>query len=131
MSILRRLLAVFLPQPLKRYSPATSADPACLRAVLREGDVLLSEGNTRAALLIKRVTGSTWSHVSMYVGPLEDGTDPRCIAEADTAEGVSSIRLSELAALNVRALRHIGLSDAVRARLAAGSASQSRGRQPL
>ena len=124
MSILRRLLAVFLTQPLKHYSPATSADPAFLREVLRAGDVLLSEGNTRAALLIKRVTGSTWSHVSMYVGPLEDGPDPRCIVEADIAEGVRSIRLSELAGLNVRVLRHVGLSDAVRARLAEWVVSQ-------
>jgi len=131
MSMLRRLLAVFLTQPLKRYSPATSADLACLRAVLREGDVLLSEGNTRAALLIKRVTGSTWSHVSMYVGPLEDGPDPRCIVEADIAEGVRSIRLSELAGLNVRVLRHVGLSDAVRARLAEWVVSQIGGEYDL
>jgi hypothetical protein len=41
-------LAVFLTQPLKNYSPATRADPASLRAVLREGDVLLSEGAIRA-----------------------------------------------------------------------------------
>jgi hypothetical protein len=131
MSILRRLLAVFLTQPLKRYSPATSADPAFLREVLRKGDVLLSEGNTRAALLIKRVTGSTWSHVSMYVGPLEDGPDPRCVVEADIAEGVRSIRLSELAGLNVRVLRHVGLGDAVRARLAEWVVSQIGGEYDL
>jgi hypothetical protein len=129
--MLRRLLAVFLTQPLKRYSPATSADPALLREVLHAGDVLLSEGNTRAALLIKRVTGSTWSHVSMYVGPLEDGPDPRCIVEADIAEGVRSIRLSELAGLNVRVLRHVGLSDAVRARLAQWVVSQIGGEYDL
>jgi Permuted papain-like amidase enzyme, YaeF/YiiX, C92 family len=131
MSILRRLLAVFLTQPLKRYSPATSADPAFLREVLHAGDVLLSEGNTRAALLIKRVTGSTWSHVSMYVGPLEDGPDPRCVVEADIAEGVRSIRLSELAGLNVRVLRHVGLSDALRARLAGWVVSQIGGEYDL
>jgi Permuted papain-like amidase enzyme, YaeF/YiiX, C92 family len=111
-------LAVFLTQPVKRYSPATTADPASLSAVLRNGDVLLTEGNTRAAALIKRITGSTWSHVSMYVGPLEDGPDPRCIVEADIAQGVRSIRLSELEGLNVRVLRPVGLNDAVRSRLA-------------
>src|SRR5258708_34854858 len=131
MSILRRLLAVFLPQPLKRYSPATSADRACLRGVRGGGDVLPSEGNPGAALLIKRVTGSTWSHVSMYVGPLEDGPDPRCIVEADIAEGVRSIRLSELAGINVRVLRHVGLSDAVRARLAEWVVSQIGGEYDL
>jgi permuted papain-like amidase YaeF/Yiix C92 family enzyme len=130
MSILRRILvadvrarflsalAVFLTQPVKRYSPATTADPESLSAVLRNGDVLLTEGNTRAAALIKRITRSTWSHVSMYVGPLEDGPNPPCIVEADITQGVRSIRLSELEGLNVRVLRPIGLNDAVRSRLA-------------
>src|SRR5258706_14350299 len=117
-------LALFLTQPVKRYSPATTADPESLSAALRNGDVLLTEGNTRAAALIKRITRSTWSHVSMYVGPLEDGPDPRCIVEADIAEGVRSIRLSEVQGLNVRVLRHVGLSDAVRARLAEWVVSQ-------
>jgi len=124
-------LAVFLSQPLKSYSPATRADPASLRAVLRNGDVLLSEGNTRAAALIKRVTGSTWSHVAMYVGPLEDGSDPRCVVEADIAEGVRAIRLSELEGLNVRVLRPIGLSDAARGRLAEWVVSQIGGEYDL
>jgi hypothetical protein len=111
-------LAVFFTQPVKRYSPATTTDPESLSAVLRNGDVLLTEGNTRAAALIKRITRSPWSHVAMYVGPLEEGPDPRCIVEADIAQGVRSIRLSELEGLNVRVLRPIGLSDALRSRLA-------------
>src|SRR5216683_8213561 len=117
-------LAVFLTQPVKRYSPATTADPESLSAVLRNGDVLLTEGNTRAAALIKRITRSTWSHVSMYVGPLEEGPDPRCIVEADMAAGVRSIRLSEVQGLNIRVLRPIGLNDAVRDRLAEWVVSQ-------
>jgi hypothetical protein len=122
MSILRRLLlhllTAFLTQPVKRHGPAADADPAFLSAILRNGDVLLTEGNTRAAALVKRLTRSTWSHVAMYVGPLEEGPDPRCIVEADIAEGVRSIRLSELEALNVRVLRPMGLDDAARGRLA-------------
>jgi hypothetical protein len=111
-------LASFLSQPVKRYSPATATDPQSFSEVLRNGDVLLTEGNTRAAALIKRITRSTWSHVSMYVGPLEQGPDPRCIVEADIAQGVRAIRLSELAGLNVRVLRPIDLDDADRSRLA-------------
>src|SRR6266850_5715125 len=110
-------LAVFLTQPVERYSPATITDPESLSSVLRNGDVLLTEGNTRAAALIKRITRSTWSHVSMYVGPLEEGPDPRCIVEADIAAGVRSIRLSELQGQNVRVLRPIGLNDRDRGRL--------------
>src|SRR6195256_895481 len=111
-------LAVFLTQPVERYSPATTTDPESLSAVLRNGDVLLTEGNTRAAALIKRITRSTWSHVSMYVGPLEEGPDPRCIVEADIAAGVRSIRLSELKGLNVRVLRPVALTETDRGRLA-------------
>src|SRR5258708_14033657 len=97
-------LAVFLTEPVKRYSPATTTDPESLSAVLRRGDVLLTEGNTRAAALIKRITRSSWSHVSMYVGPLEEGPDPRCIVEADVTQGARPLRRSQLGGLKVRSL---------------------------
>jgi hypothetical protein len=124
-------LAVFLTQPVKRYGPAMTTDPESLSAVLRNGDVLLTDGNTRAAALIRRITRSTWSHVSMYVGPLEQGPDPRCIVEADMAAGVRSIRLSELQGQNVRVLRPIGLNDAARDRLAEWVISQIGGEYDL
>jgi hypothetical protein len=54
----------------------------------------------------------------MYVGPLDDGHDPRCIVEADIAAGVRSIRLSELDALKVRVLRPASLDSTKRSRLA-------------
>jgi hypothetical protein len=129
-----RLLAavvIYLTQPVKRYSPATTTDPESLLAVLRNGDVLLTEGNTRAAMLIKRLTRSTWSHVSMYVGPLEGGPDPRCIVEADIAAGVRSIRLSELTGLNVRVLRPVGLNATDRSRMAGWVVSQIGGEYDL
>jgi hypothetical protein len=108
----------FLATPIRRTPADPRADPNSLAAVLTRGDVLLSHGNTRAAAVVKRVTQSPWSHVSMYVGPLEDGPDPRCIVEADIAAGVRSIRLSELNALQVRVLRPVGLDDEDRTRLA-------------
>jgi len=111
-------LVLYLAKPVKRHSPATTADAQSLAAILDRGDVLLSDGNTRAAALVKRITQSPWSHVSMYVGPLEEGPDPPCIVEADIAAGVRSIRLSELNALHVRVLRPIGLNDIDRRRLA-------------
>jgi Orthopoxvirus protein of unknown function (DUF830). len=111
-------LVLYLAKPVKRYSPATTADARSFAGILDPGDVLLSDGNTRVAALVKRITQSTWSHVSMYVGPLEEGPDPPCIVEADLAAGVRSIRLSELQALHVRVLRPIGLNDMDRRRLA-------------
>jgi hypothetical protein len=111
-------LVLYLAKPAKCYSLATPADAPAFAGILDPGDVLLSDGNTRVAALVKRITQSTWSHVSMYVGPLEEGPDPLCIVEADVAAGVRSIRLSELKALQVRVLRPIGLNDTDRRRLA-------------
>lgn len=111
-------LALYLAPPIDRYSPALTADPSSLAGMLDRGDVLLSDGNTRVAALVKRITQSSWSHVSMYAGPLEDGPDPMCIVEADIAADVRSIRLSEFNALQVRVLRPIGPNDTDRYRLA-------------
>jgi hypothetical protein len=111
-------LALYLAQPVKHDSPSTAADTQSLSAMLRHGDVLLTDGNTRMAALVRRITRSTWSHVSMYVGPLEEGPDPRCIVEADIAAGVRAVPLSEFKGQRVRVLRPTGLNDADRRRLA-------------
>jgi Permuted papain-like amidase enzyme, YaeF/YiiX, C92 family len=111
-------LVLYLATPAKHCSPATTANARSFARILDPGDVLLSDGNTRVAALVKRITQSSWSHVSMYVGPLEEGPDPPCIVEADIAARVRSIRLSELNALHVRVLRPIGLNDIDRRRLA-------------
>jgi hypothetical protein len=115
---LAEALLLYLTQPIEHRGAAPNTGSGSLEGILRRGDVLLTEGNTRAAQLVKRVTRSSWSHVSMYVGPLEDGHDPLCIVEADVAAGVRSIRLSELNALQVRVLRPIGLDCTDRTRLA-------------
>src|SRR2546425_9741857 len=94
-------LARYLAQPVKRYSPAADAGPLSL-SVLHHGDVLLTEGNTRVAALVKRITQSTWSHVSIYVGPLEKGPDPLCIVEADIAAGDRPERRAEVKGFHVR-----------------------------
>jgi hypothetical protein len=111
------VLGAFLSQPVGCRIAAAGADPLSLGGILRQGDVLLTEGHTRAAALVKHVTRSPWSHVCMYVGPLEDGPDPRCIVEADIRAGVRAIRLSELEVLRLRALRPVGLDDGDRCRL--------------
>lgn len=111
-------LARYLGQPAKGCSPSTTAEAQSLSAMLRCGDVLLTAGNTRMAALVRRITGSTWSHVSMYVGPLEEGPDPRCVVEADIAAGVRAVPLSEFKGQRVRVLRPTGLRDTDRRRLA-------------
>ena len=115
-----RLWIAFLRYLTAPIAPGTAGAnmSASLAAVLCRGDVLLCEGNTRVSGLMKRLTGSRWSHVSMYVGPLEDGHDPKCNVEADIATGVRSIRLSEVDALHVRVLRPASLDSTMRGRLA-------------
>lgn len=125
------VFAAYLTRPLKRGRLATPKELPSLSPVLRNGDVLLTEGNTRAASLVKRLTRSTWSHVSMYVGPLEEGPDPLCIVEADLAAGVRAIRISELEMMNVRVLRPVRLGDADRGRLAAWVVSRIGGEYDL
>ena len=111
-------LALFLAQPVKRPSCPDMLDPQSLATVLVRGDVLLTDGTSRIAALVRHVTRSPWAHVAMYVGQLESGPDPRCIVEADIAGGVRAVRLSELEGLRVRVLRHSGLDDTQRQRLA-------------
>ena len=109
-------LARYLAEPVSR--PAASDDVLALAALLRPGDVILTKGNNRAAALVRRVTRSPWAHVSLYVGPLEAGDDPRCIVEADISAGVRAVRLTEFKGQRARIVRPLGLSETDRRRLA-------------
>jgi hypothetical protein len=111
-------VALYLAQPVRHDGASPTRDPQSLYGTLLPGDVLLTDGNTRAAALVRRFTKSSWAHVAMYVGALEEGTDARCIVEADVAAGVRSVRLSELNGLQVRVLRPRGLNDRERRHLA-------------
>jgi uncharacterized protein YycO len=109
-------LARFLAEPISR--PAATGDVLALSPLLRPGDVLLTEGNTRAAALVRRVTRSPWAHVAIYVGPLEAADDPRCIVEANISAGVRAVPLSEFKGQRARIVRPLGLNETDRQRLA-------------
>ena len=109
-------LARILAEPVSH--PAATGDVLVLSALLRPGDVLLTEGNTRAAALVRRLTRSPWAHVSLYVGPMEAGDDPRCIVEADISAGVRAVPVSEFKGQRARVVRPLGLSEIDRERLA-------------
>src|SRR5262249_49936679 len=124
LSAIGKLLAGYLSQPSRRYVPLSTSDPIRLAMVLRPGDVLLIEGNTRFSTAIKYLTQSTWSHAALYVGPIpglpvEDEKDPLVLIEADVVLGVRAVRLSEYAAMHTRVCRPVGLSDDDRQRLVA------------
>jgi hypothetical protein len=112
-------LARFLGRPTRQSLHASVGDDVSLHAILELGDVLLTEGNTRMAALVRRLTRSAWAHVSIYVGPLGNGPDPCCVVEADVAAGVRAVPLSEFKGQRVRVLRPRGLPVAVRHSLVA------------
>ena len=103
-------LAAYLNQPCADYAPVVESRIDLLARVLVPGDVILVAGNTRFASLVRLLTQSTWSHVAMFVGPLEQAPDPPCIVEADVEQGVRTIRLSELRGMTSRVLRATGLA---------------------
>jgi len=84
------------------------------------GDIVLVEGNTRVSTAIKYLTQSTWSHSSLYVGPIsgrsEPSGEPHVLVEADVEHGVLSAPASKYSRAHTRICRPIGLSaDDVRA----------------
>jgi hypothetical protein len=109
-----KLIASYLQKEEPGYEPFTPSDPDHLRGVLEPGDVLLVEGNSRIAGIIKYLTQSTWSHAALYVGPIEGAVEPdgepHVLIEANIGEGVSSSPLSRHLSYHTRICRPVGLS---------------------
>jgi len=107
-------VARYLARPAAGYEPFTPSDPETLRHTLRPGDVLLVEGNSHVAGVIKYLTQSTWSHAALYVGPLKDTAtsdgEPHVLIEAEIDEGVISSPLSKYTQFHTRICRPVGLS---------------------
>jgi hypothetical protein len=108
-------LAQYLNQPLRKYQPFDISDPAQLAAVLRPGDVLLVDGNTRVSTAIKYLTQSTWSHAALFVGDFlpEDAADDdqAALIEADLIKGVTAVPLGKYARQNTRICRPVSLGS--------------------
>jgi hypothetical protein len=109
-----KLIAEYLQAEVPGYEPFTPSDPEQLNEIIEPGDVLLVEGNSRIAGIIKYLTQSTWSHAALYVGPIDgarepDG-EPHVLIEANIGEGVSSSPLSRYFPSHTRVCRPVGLS---------------------
>src|SRR5580698_11381059 len=111
-----QLIARYLQKPVRGYEPFTPSDPESLRQSLAPGDVLLVEGNNHISGVIKYLTQSTWSHSSLYVGPIEGRTaadgEPHVLIEANVGEGVVSAPLSKYTKFHTRICRPVGLTEA-------------------
>lgn len=104
-----RAIVNYLTQPMKDFEPASTSDPEKLRAALRPGDVLLVEGSTRIAGIIKYLTQSTWSHAALYVGDALG--EPHMLIEVDVQDGCAAVPLSKYELVQTRICRPVGLDD--------------------
>ena len=92
-----RLIARYLEKPEKGYEDITPGRADTMAAVLKPGDVLLIEGHSHIAGIIKYLTQSTWSHAALYVGPIGDRVsasgEPLALVEAELGLGVIAVPL--------------------------------------
>jgi hypothetical protein len=112
---LAKHLAAYLSKQVAQHSVPTSSYEA-LGRVLKPGDVLLVEGDTRISVAIKYLTQSTWSHAALYMGPdaglgtSEDG-EPHTLIEADLELGIRPLPLSFYRNSHTRICRPVGLDE--------------------
>jgi hypothetical protein len=118
-----RQIIRYLDQAAGGYRPYLAPPVEILQRTLQPGDVLLVEGDTRVAGIIKYLTQSTWSHAALYVGdalPPDPGTGERLeLVEALAEQGVIGVPLAKYARFNTRICRPVGLTDAERRRVVA------------
>lgn len=115
-------LARFLSRESPRHDVLSRTSGAELLALMRPGDVLLVDGNTRISAAIKYLTQSSWSHAAMFVGTAPfAGTDhpDHCLVEADLNAGVRSLGIAEYTQVPTRICRPVGLNEAERQALVA------------
>ncbi|PCH61903.1 MAG: lipo-like protein [SAR86 cluster bacterium] len=124
---LGRRISHYLSKSLPGYQRLDTIPIEGFAAVLRPGDILLVEGNTRISGAIKYLTQSSWSHACLYVGnsELEDCPDSQTsvealnLLEADLKDGVKLVSLKRYADFNLRICRPLGLTEQERQQLIA------------
>jgi hypothetical protein len=114
---LGKRLATFLNEPVAYYETLDLISDDVMLAAIRPGDVLLVEGNTRIARVIRYVTQSNWSHAALYIGDALGGDEPHMLIEADIVEGIITVPLSTYRHLNTRICRPVGIGDEDRQKL--------------
>ena len=109
-----RAIVRYIERPARGYEPFLPCDLDIVRRLLRTGDVLLVEGNSHLAGVIKYLTHSSWSHAALYVGPIKHSTaitgEPHVLVESNASEGVVSAPLSKYSKFHIRICRPIALT---------------------
>ncbi len=112
-----RRLAAFLSKTLSGYQKIDNIPLEQIAKVIRPGDILLIEGNTRISVAIKYLTMSSWSHACLHVGTGKEKLDEPVLLEADLQSGVHLVPLSKYADYNFRICRPVGINEEERAAL--------------
>lgn len=116
-----RQIIRYLEKPAQGYRPYLAPRLDVLKRTLQPGDVLLVEGDTHVAGIIKYLTQSTWSHAALYIGdalPPDPRTgERRDLVEALAEDGVVAVPLAKYARFNTRICRPMGLVDGERRKI--------------
>jgi hypothetical protein len=125
-------LVRFLTREVRSYQRRIPNNLENLKKHIRPGDVLLVEGKSRVAQIIKYITQSSWSHSTIYVGEhaVRDGGPQgerfrelygeearHLVIEADLEHGVFPVPLAKYVDYNVRVCRPYCLTDEDRDRV--------------
>ncbi|MCB1672039.1 MAG: lipo-like protein [Pseudomonadales bacterium] len=105
-----RRLAAYLSKSLPGYQRFDTVAMETVAGVLRPGDILLVEGDTRISVAIKYLTQSSWSHACLFVGTGGESADQPLLLEADLQQGVHLVPLAKYSRFNVRICRPVGLT---------------------
>lgn len=103
-------LAAYLSKNLPGYRKLDTVAFDKVHKVLRQGDIVLVEGNTRISIAIKYLTQSSWSHSALYVGQPGDKSSDPVLLEADLKEGVRLVSLDHYRDFNLRICRAVALN---------------------
>ena len=119
MNTITHWLGRYLATPLQNHKAVSTSPPGLLCSVLKPGDVLLVEGDTRVSVAIKYLTQSTWSHAAVYVGDVFENSDGEAdvLIEADIEKGVISAPISKYENLHTRICRPQNLTQEDRQKL--------------
>ena len=103
--------AAFLSKSISGYQRLDTVAIEDVAAVLKTGDIVLVEGNTRISTAIKYLTQSSWSHACLFIGNEGDAAEEKTLLEADLRHGVRIVNLKHYENFNLRICRPVDLTE--------------------
>lgn len=104
-------LAGYLSKSLPGYRRLDTITVDQIATVLKTGDIILVEGNSRISTAIKYLTQSSWSHSALFVGQPGDPASAKSLLEADLKDGVRLVSLDFYKGFNMRICRPVNLTE--------------------